>query len=694
MTVDGQRDGQRDGDGKASGGRSQPGWVRRLWGFMLRHRRNVVLAVAAAMVGALCQTAVPLVARQIIDEVVSQHVGPLWPWLLLLVGLAAVTFGAAHVRRYRGGQVAIQVQFDLRNAIHDHLQAMDFESLARMPTGQLVARANSDSTLVQGVLNFFPIMSGNVLLMIMSLGVMIALSPLLAVVSIVIAPSLIVVSYRMRRRMFPATWDAQQREGELVSIVDEDLNGVRVVKAFGQEQRELNRITESAKVLYGSQMRAVRLQSRYQPLLEAVPTLGQVAILALGGWLVLHHHITLGTFLAFSTYIVALMAPARQLAGILTIGQQARAGLERIFQLLDMTPAIADPPDAVELERLRGDLTFEGVHFAYRDGPPVLRDVDLRIQAGERVAIVGPSGSGKSTLAMLLSRFYDPQGGTVRVDGTDVRQVALATLRGQVGIVFEDSFLFSDTIRSNIAYGRPHATDEEVEAAARAAQAHDFVVELPLGYETTVGERGLSLSGGQRQRIALARAILADPRILVLDDATSAIDARTEERIHEALRDVLDQRTTILIAHRRSTLHLADRVVVLDQGRIVEQGSHEELVGSSALYRALLSGIEDEDAERIGDQIEVLSSLPVGSDVTESAWSGTGAAAGIRPAAAPRAAAANLGPGLGGASGWRLNLAPTPELLARVAALPSVRDAAAVDLGRESRQDRTFRLAT
>ncbi len=682
--------------GTATGG---PGWVRRLWGYMLRHRRAVVLSVGAAILAAICQTLVPLVARQVVDEVVARRVSDLWAWLLALVGLSAVTFGAAHVRRYWGGQVAIRVQYDLRNDMHDHLQAMDQESLGRLPTGQLVARANSDSTLAQGLLNFVPLLGGNVLLMLMSLAVMVALSPPLAVVSLVVAPTLLAVSYRMRRRVFPATWDAQQREGELVSIVDEDVTGVRVVKAFGRERRELERVAESAKVLYGAQMRAVRLQSRYQPLLEAVPTIGQVAILALGGWLALHHRITLGTFLAFSTYVVALVAPARQLAGVLTVGQQARAGMERIFQLLDLRPAIADAPDAVELPRLRGELDLEGVHFAYGDGPPVLRGVDLHVAPGERVAVVGPSGSGKSTLALLLARFHDPDEGAVRVDGVDVRHARLGSLRRQVGIVFEDSFLFSDTIRANIAYGRPDATDAEVEAAARAAQAHDFIAALPGGYATTVGERGLTLSGGQRQRIALARAILADPRILVLDDATSAIDARTEERIHDALRDVLWGRTTVLVAHRRSTLHLADRIVVLEGGRVVEEGTHDALVESSPRYRALLSGIEGEHAAAVGDRIEALAALtPADGEVTAAAWASRpdGTAGGGRgPATAAPLGAPSIGPGLGGGGGgWRLHLAPTPEILARVAALRPVRDKAAVDLDREARHDRTFRLAT
>jgi ATP-binding cassette, subfamily B, bacterial len=700
---------------------------------MLRHRRNVVLATGAAIFGAVCQTIVPLVARQIVDTVIVDHTTPLWPWLLLLAVLAVLIFAAAHVRRYRGGQVALQVQYDLRNDMHDHLQALDLENLSRMPTGQLVARANSDTTLVQGLLNFLPIMSGNVFLMAMSLGVMVYLAPLLAVVSIVIAPALVFVSYRMRWRVFPATWDAQQREGELVSIVDEDLNGVRVVKAFGQERREVERVAEAAKVLYGSQMRAVRLQTRYQPIMEAIPSFGQVGILALGGWMALHHEISLGTFLAFSTYIVSLMSPARQLAGVLTIGQQARAGLERVFQLLDTPLDISDPPDPVVLPPLRGDIGFRDVHFGYRDGPPVLRGVDLEVHAGERLAIVGPSGSGKSTLAMLVARFHDPTSGTVTVDGVDVRRVALGSLRRQVGIVYEDSFLFSDSVRANIAYGRPHATLGQIEVAARAARAHEFIESLPRGYDTVIGERGLTLSGGQRQRIALARAILYDPRILVLDDATSAIDARTEAEIHDALREVLAGRTTILVAHRRSTLHLADRVVVVDQGEIVEQGTHDELAARSQLYRSLLSGLEEEEhEEELLGGIEALAASAGNGEAIEAtttngqanqeprapvtrastAWLGPLTAA-LRPATASPPApgkngytpagggavanirAPSIGPGLGGGGGgWRMSLVATPELLARVAALRPVRDVAQVDLERETRQDPNFRLAT
>ena len=673
----------------------QSGWVRRLWHYMLRHRRSVIISLGAALLGSACQVVVPLIARQIVDGVIVARTSPLLPWLIALVVLAALTFGFAYLRRYRGGKVALEVQNDLRNDMHDHLQAMDFTSLNRMSTGQLVSRANSDSTLVQGLLNMLPIMSGNVILMVLSLIVMFVLSPVLAIVSLIIIPVLVLISYRMRTKVFPANWDAQQREGEVAQMVDEDVSGVRVVKAFGREAREVQRMAEVATGLYGSQMRSVRIQSRYQPVMEAIPVLGQVAVLAFGGWLTLEGNLTIGTFLAFSAYIAQLVSPARQLAGILTIGQLARVGIERIFQLLDSPSSIADAADAVDLPAGAGSINFDHVTFGY-GAEPVLNDFDLRIAAGERIALVGPSGSGKSTVAALIPRFYDPLEGAVTVGGRDVRGLRLKSLRRDIGVVFEESFLFSDSVRANIAYGRPDASEAEIEAAATVAAADEFIRALPRGYDTVVGERGLSLSGGQRQRIAIARAILADPGIVILDDATSAIDARTEETIHGALRTVLGSRTVLLIAHRESTLRLADRIIVMDHGRVVEQGSHEELMDSSATYRALLTGLDEDIAAAAADgRIEVLATMTSGG-TTASAWSGGSQ---LSTTSGVALAAGGLGMGLGGGGGGRgggrgmsAMFAPTPALLASVEALGPLRDLPTIDLDRETRQDRQFSL--
>jgi ATP-binding cassette subfamily B protein len=689
------------------------GWIRRLLPWLRPHRRNVIIAFGAAVVGSGIAAAVPAVEREIIDRVIIDHNSALAPWLIVMTVLAVATFGAAYLRRFVGGRVSLDVQFDLRNAIYDQLQRLDFARHDELQTGQLVSRANSDVGLLQGLLAFLPIMTGNLVLIAASVVIMFVFSPLLAVVSLLVVPSLVWTAYRMRERTFPASWDAQQREGEVAVVVEEAVTGVRVVKAFGQEERELQRLVERAQTLYGSRLRSVRLQARYQPVLQAIPVFGQVAVLALGGWLALHHRITIGTFLAFSTYLLQLASPARMLAGVLIVGQQARAGAERVLDLLASNPVVTERPDADPLPPVRGEVSFEDVRFGYLSSQPVLDHFDLHIAAGETVALVGSSGSGKSTVALLLPRFYDAQGGAVRVDGSDVRDVTLASLRRQIGVVFEESFLFSETVRANIAYGRPDATDAEVEAAARAAEAHQFIMQLPAGYDTEVGERGLTLSGGQRQRIALARALLTDPRILILDDATSAIDARVEEEIHATLRRVMQGRTTLLVAHRRSTLRLADRIAVVDGGRVIDQGRHHELFERCRTYRLLLAG-PGEDAEGVGalsidDPVTLDDPVSLDDDpdelvdgVTPALWreedAEPGYMGGPLPARTGRAAlGSGLGPrgGGGGSSGrssWMGALAPTPDLLAKVAALPPVRDVADIDVEAESAEDQSFSL--
>lgn len=445
------------------------------------------------------------------------------------------------------------------------LTRLDGKRQDELSTGQVVGRATSDLQLIQGLLFMLPMTIGNVLLFLISLVIMAWLSPLLTLVAIAVAPALWFIARRSRSRLFPATWYAQGQAAAVAGVVDGAVSGVRVVKGFGQEEQETGKLREVGRRLFAGRLRTIRLNARYTPALQAVPALGQVAMLALGGWLATRGEITLGTFVAFSTYLAQLVGPVRMLAMVLTVGQQARAGVERVLELIDTEPTMRD--GTVELPAdAPASVEFDDVRFGYDPERPVLDGFSLTIEPGETVAVVGASGSGKSTVSLLLPRFYDVSHGAVLVGGHDVRELTQDSLRAAIGLVPEDSFLFSDTVRANIAYGHPDATQDQIEQAARAAQADRFIADLPLGYDTKVGEHGLTLSGGQRQRVALARAILTDPRLLLLDDATSAVDARVEHEIHEALAQVMAGRTTLLIAHRRSTLGLADRIAVLEEG--------------------------------------------------------------------------------------------------------------------------------
>jgi ATP-binding cassette subfamily B protein len=661
------------------------GWIRRLVGYMAPHKKNAYIAFGVAIGGQLIQSLLPVVQKIVIDDVITRHhtkTGqlipgkPLAPWLTLMIVMGVATFVFAYFRRFRGGRIALDVQHDLRTAIFRQLQRLDFARHDELATGQLVSRASSDVALIQGFLQFMPIGVANILLFIVSLGAMFWLSPLLALVMLAVAPLLLITAMKLRTSVFPASWDAQQKAGDVANVVEEDVTGVRVVKGFGQESRELDRLTDRSRSMFASRVRLVNITARLQPAMQTIPAFGQVAVLALGGWLALHGRITLGTFLAFSTYMLLITPPIRQLAAILTVGQLARAGAERIYDLLDSTPLVQDKPDAFDLVVPHGAVRFEHVTFGYTSAEPVLRDFDLTVAAGETVALVGSSGSGKSTVALMLPRFYDVHSGRITIDGTDVRNVHLDSLRRNIGVVFEDSFLFSDTITANIGFGRPDATRAEIEAAARAAEAHEFILRLPDGYETVVGEQGLTLSGGQRQRVALARALLSDPKILLLDDATSSIDSRVEEEIHATLRRIASTRTTILVAHRKSSLSLADRIVVVDQGAILDSGTHDELWTRCNLYRMLLSG-PGGDAEGLEHEVEHEDGQVGG--VTPSAWRGL-ADDDIRSAliaertrtSSPNAAVRVAGGGGfagGGGAAWGGALAPTPELLAKVDAL-------------------------
>ena len=683
----------------------------------------MVLALGGTLVVTAVAAVIPLIQRQIVDDLVGPGHPAVWPLSVLLLGAALASFGGLYLRRYRGGQVSLDVQHDLRTQMLGALSRLDGSRQDQLHTGQIVSRSISDLSMVQALLSMIPMLLGNAVLFVASLVIMLFLSPLLTLIALAVGPALWLISVASRRTLFPASWDAQQQAAAVAGVVDGAVTGVRVVKGFGQEDQETGRLEQASRLLYASRVRAVRLMARYNPALQAVPALGQVGVLALGGWLAIEGSITLGTFVAFSSYLIQLVAPVRALAALVTTGQEARASVIRVFEVIDTEPGVTDRPGAVLLGARPAAVDLDDVSFGYLPGQPVLRGLSLHVAVGETVALVGTSGSGKSTIAQLLPRFYDVTGGALRVGGHDVRDLTLNSLRAAIGLVSEDSFLFSDTVRANIAYGRPDASLEEVLAAAQAAKADEFIADLPKGYDTVVGEQGLTLSGGQRQRVALARALLTDPRILILDDATSAVDARIEAEIHGRLKQIMAGRTTLLIAHRRSTLQLADRIAVLDQGRLVDIGTHADLEARCPLYHELITGPDDSVPRPDRDSEDLQDDDVAASRVTPALWpreeaanaAGNGQAS--RPdelAAAVPAQLAGLGalPGAatpatrvgvrggraggrgagGGMSSMMAGIPASPELLARVDALPPARDVPGVDVGWARAPSPRFRL--
>ncbi|WP_327684037.1 ABC transporter ATP-binding protein [Streptomyces sp. NBC_00467] len=654
------------------------GWARRLAGYAWRYRRNVLLALGSSLGGMAVMALVPLITKIVIDDVIGDHSRSLAVWTGVLIAAAVVVYVLTYVRRFYGGRLALDVQHDLRTEMYATITRLDGRRQDELSTGQVVGRATSDLQLIQGLLFMLPMTIGNVLLFLISLAIMAWLSLPLTLIAVAVAPAIWFIAKRSRVRLHPATWYAQSQAASVAGVVDGAVSGVRVVKGFGQEDQETGKLREASRKLFAGRLRTIRLNARYTPALQAVPALGQVAMLAVGGWLATRGQITLGTFVAFSAYLAQLVGPVRMLAVVLTVGQQARAGVDRVLELIDTEPTLtegtkvlpADAPATVE---------FDDVTFGYDRERPVLDGFSLEIRPGETVAVVGSSGSGKSTVSLLLPRFYDVTHGAVLVGGHDVRELTYDSLRAAIGMVPEDSFLFSDTVRANIAYGKPGATQEEIETAARAAQADGFISELPDGYDTTVGEHGLTLSGGQRQRVALARAILTDPRLLLLDDATSAVDARVEHEIHEALRSVMTGRTTLLIAHRRSTLQLADRIAVLDGGRLADIGTHEELTRRSALYRRLLTDPDELGGVSPGHAPALEADPGSDSTVRDELDAEFDAERGITPRLWVREenAQESAAPGA------------TPELLAQVEALPPADDTPDVDEARAVRVEHT-----
>ena len=568
----------------------------RLLGFLRPHRRGVVASLALAACAMVCTVAIPWLTGNAVNRITAHDHAGLRTLAVAVLGVALLRLVFSVQRRLVAGRVSLAIEFELRNLIYAHLQRLELGFFASQQTGQLMSRATVDLASVRFFLGYglvFIMQSG--LTILLGATAMFLLQPRLAALALVPVPFVVLIAARYGRRSRPALQEVQQRIAEVTADVEENISGVRVVKAFAAEDRQLVRFRGSVARVFGQSMYATRLQAFYNPFLAFLPNLGLAVILLVGGREVVNRSLSLGDFTAFYSYLLMLIGPMRQLGVSLALAQRATASGARLLEVIDREPRIVAPPDAPPLPPGRGRVVLRDVTFAYGDGAPSLRDVSLDVEAGTTVALVGATGSGKTTLVQLLPRLYDPQAGTVSIDGTDVRDVDVRSLRREIAVVDDDPFLFSDTVAGNIAYARPDATREEIERAAERAQAAGFIAELSDGYDTRVGERGLTLSGGQRQRIAIARALLADPRILVLDDATSPVDASTEREIKAALREVMAGRTTFVIAHRLSTIALADEIVVLERGRIIARGTHEELLDRSELYAEIAAkGLPDQ----------------------------------------------------------------------------------------------------
>src|SRR4051795_10525304 len=559
----------------------------RLLGFLRPYKRGVLVSFVLAALARGAAAVIPLLVGLTIDRIRGEN-HLLWPLALAILGAGLVNLVFSSSRRLVAGQVSLGVEYDLRNRMYAHLQSLELGFFDSQQTGQLMSRATVDLQSVRFFLGYGLVFILQSIVTVVVAGVlMFTLNPGLALLTLSPMPLIVFVAFRYGRLNRPAAQEVQQRIAELTADVEENVSGVRVVKAFAQEQRQLERFEHTVGRVYEQSMVSTRLRAIYQPLLGFIPMLGMAAVLLVGGRQAGRGDISIGNFVAFYGYVAMLTGPVRMLGMALGMAQRAVASGARVFQLLDRAPRLTAPAGAPPLPEGQGAIEFRDVTVAYEGQEPVLRDVTLSVEAGETVALVGPTGSGKTTLAALIPRLYDPVEGQVLIDGADVTSVEPESLRHQVALVSDDAFLFSAPLRENIAYARPDASDEQIRRAASLAGLDEVVAGLPDGYETLVGERGLTLSGGQRQRVAIARALIQDPRILILDDATSSLDASTEARVKQALREVMQGRTTVIIGHRLSTIALADRIAVLEGGRLVAVGTHDELVERSDLYREI-----------------------------------------------------------------------------------------------------------
>ncbi len=590
-------------------------WLRRVKPIMFAHKGIFITSLVASFIGLVLQVQIPFLLSNAITNSLQKHAVPISHYVWWIVALGVVGGIAGYISRLFLFETAYDIEYDLRNIIYEHLTKMSFSFYDRVQSGQLISRANSDIRSVQMYMTFAPSILVQCSIAVVAFIYMLRINVPLAFVAMATMPLVYVAGVKMRKSMFPVSWLIQSRLADVATIVDENVNGVRVVKSFAAEQQQLTALSGAADKLQWSYIKDADLRARFSPVVQNLPQLGLALVLLFGGYMVIHGHLSIGNILAFNAYLLMLQAPFMMLGMLIMMGQRAAASADRIYEIIDEQPTVTDGPDAIDLVDCRGDVRFNHVDFAYTSDAEqlVLADVDVHIAPGETVALVGRTGAGKSTVARLLTRFYDVRHGSIEIDGHDIRGVTQASLRANVGVVLDEPFLFSVSIQDNIAYGRPSASLDEVVAAARAAGAHEFISQLAEGYETVVGERGYTLSGGQRQRIAIARTLLVNPPIMVLDDATSAIDVQVEQKIHAGLRVQMEGRTTLIIAHRLSTIALADRVLLLDQHKIVADGTHAELLETTPLYAEVLA-----QAGEFEQEAEARSRAEVGADDGET----------------------------------------------------------------------------
>jgi ABC-type multidrug transport system fused ATPase/permease subunit len=560
----------------------------RLLGFLRPYKWSTAVSIVLAVGTQGAALVAVLLTRSVVGVLSDDHLGRL-PWLVGgVLGLGTLRAVMMAGRRLIAGKQALYVEMDMRTAIYAKLVRLSFGFYDRHQTGQLMSRATVDLQGVRFFLGYGLIFFFQHIFTIVGVGIVVfVLSWKLALVTLAIGPVLIAVAYRYSHVSHPLLRDVQQKMADVATVAEENIVGVHVVKSFAREDTEQAKFEERSEAVFVQSVKANRQRAFYIPILAFLPLLAQAAILLFGGRMVARGTLSLDDFVAFNLYLAMLIVPLQALGMWIGQAQRATASGERIFQVIDEPEDIRDAPEAGALAPGPGRVVFDRVTFGYDAERPVLHDISLELTAGRVVALIGHTGSGKTTLASLVPRFYDVQAGRVLVDGVDVRDVTLTSLRREIGVIAQDPFLFSATVRENIAFGRPDATPEAVEEAARLAQAHDFIEALPSGYDTVIGERGITLSGGQRQRVAIARALVVDPRILILDDATASVDATTESKIRTGLREAMQGRTTIIIAHRLSTIALADEVIVLADGRIAARGTHDDLVGVNDVYREI-----------------------------------------------------------------------------------------------------------